>query len=274
MAALATGEGLTLKPLGVLVLVAVLAAVLGVALLLFYGARSAATNGKLWKPLIIVYLVLFVIGVAGSAVSIVLMSQKSPSRSFLPFYVMLVAGGTAAVAGAVWCLRNSGPSGSPVGKRQGRIAVLAVVWVLVAQALGGAVWGAGMVVAAEKSTAVKCMVNMKSMGQAIHLYAASHGGKMPGRLDDLEQDGYPVARMNQCRGHAYVYLCDLVKEKSPNSLPIHIDLLSARMPVLWETEPHGEEVNMLFADGHVERLPRGELEGRIKAALTQVDSGF
>jgi prepilin-type processing-associated H-X9-DG protein len=140
--------------------------------------------------------------------------------------------------------------------------------------LGCALWtwiGLGVADSMRGSTRVACISQLRGLGNAIHMYARTNSGELPGGWDDLIAAGLLYPRDLICPGttdtpatgattqavlfdyHAgghtsYVYLGHgrMLRDLKPATVTM----------LAYEVSAHGKYVNVLFADGHVECLRR------------------
>jgi prepilin-type processing-associated H-X9-DG protein len=142
--------------------------------------------------------------------------------------------------------------------------------------------------AREQSRRVQCAANMRQIGQAMFIYASVNGGVLPDRLDKLlpfagsnvfvcpsshdspAPGSTPTAQAANlyAGGHlSYVYVAAGMNTNFSNTNP-------ATTVLLYEALTHHQDgVNVLYADGSVQFLPRGAAQTMIAtlqaAAATQ-----
>jgi prepilin-type processing-associated H-X9-DG protein len=169
-------------------------------------------------------------------------------------------------------------------------------WVVVGASVGGAAVLIALLVAVllpplnrarEQAHRVQCMANMRQLGQAMFIYANGNAGKFPDRLDKLLP--FTTAAVFNCPstgdtpapgqtpqaqatnltagGHlSYVYVgaglgTNLATVNAPTTVLLYEPLTN-----------HGDGINVLYADGTVQFLPRGAAQTMIagmRPAATQ-----
>ena len=160
-------------------------------------------------------------------------------------------------------------------------------WVVVALSVGGALLLVLLLVLAllpplnrarEQARRVQCAANMRQIGQAMFIYASVNGGVLPDRLDKLlpfagsnvfvcpsshdspAPGSTPGAQAGNlyAGGHlSYVYVAAGMNTNFANTNP-------ATTVVLYEPlTNHQDGVNVLYADGSVQFLPKGAAQAMI-----------
>jgi len=153
--------------------------------------------------------------------------------------------------------------------------------------IGCFVWiwlGFTMAYGMRASTRIACMTHLRNIGVAIQMYAQTHAGQLPGGWDDLLaanllQPQYLVCPGStdtpargattqavlldySAGGHAtYIYLGHglTIRDVKPASYTM----------IAYEVAGHGKYVNVLFADGHVESLPRDKFMKQVQTLWDQ-----
>jgi prepilin-type processing-associated H-X9-DG protein len=127
--------------------------------------------------------------------------------------------------------------------------------------------------AREQANRIKCASNMRQIGQAIQIYANENKGQMPPDLDTLVANADVTSEIFVCpasqderaptggkltTGHlSYVYVYTPGTQWQVNTDRV----------VLYEPMTnHGKEgTNILYADGHVDWIPRTQAERMLNA---------
>ena len=169
------------------------------------------------------------------------------------------------------------PIRTAAGKRRSKIVTVAIVSVIVVIGLPLLLLGVfapSLCRSRETANRVKCASNERQIGMAIGLYAESHGGKYPDRLEDLLLTQDVTSELFCCpSSNDEKASGETPAEQAANlSTPHHLSYLylgkgltTSSPPdtvVLTETPSNHDDDggNVLFADGHVEWFNRKELE--------------
>jgi prepilin-type processing-associated H-X9-DG protein len=149
-------------------------------------------------------------------------------------------------------------------------------------ALAGGAFGAGIMMPAlararEQARQAVSMSNLRQLGLAIIMYADDHDGKLP---DNLEQakDYYKDSKVLESPlkpkdfdGPSYIYIPGhKVSDQSP---PRHKtrDQSPATKIVIYENPAYlKDEVNVVFLDGHVEKMQKESFLNALKATYKQL----
>jgi prepilin-type processing-associated H-X9-DG protein len=160
-------------------------------------------------------------------------------------------------------------------------------WVVVGASVGGAAVLIAILVALllpplnrarEQAHRVQCAANMRPLGQAMFIYANGNAGKFPDRLDKLLP--FTTAAVFNCPSTADTPAPGQTPQAQASNLTagghlsyvyvgagLGTNLATANAPTtVLMYEPlanHGDGVNVLYADGSVQFLPRGAAQTMI-----------
>ena len=142
--------------------------------------------------------------------------------------------------------------------------------------------------AREQANRIKCASNMRQIGQALHMYAASNGGQFPPDLptllaapglgvdsatfvcpsshDTAAPGGTPAAQAGNLTkgGHlSYVYVPGLTTRAPGNTVLLYEPL----------TNPGNDGINVLHVDASVRWVPRAQAQTTIQQAQAAASAG-